>query len=109
MSARVEAAAKVVLIEISDWYPLEGVPNLGAHAMNLANEAVSAADSVLFSEAAIERAAEALYAESPLALYDEGNEQFVDGGRPWEWLTDEYKASMRGQARAVVAALREEA
>lgn len=59
---------------------------------------------LVLDDATVERAARALYEADPLALYDEDAERFVEGGRPWEWLTEEYKRHQRKLARAVLAA-----
>lgn len=88
MSARVEAAAKVIGSK-SIYRPRD-----------LAAEALDAADSIMFSESAIERAALRLWnAKHP------SDPPLSDLSELMEWTRESYL----WQARAVVAALREEA
>lgn len=51
----------------------------------------------------VERAARALYADSPLALYDE-RAGLITGAKPWEWLTPEYQDARRADARIALSA-----
>lgn len=55
------------------------------------------------TEEMVERAARALYADSPLALYDE-RAGLITGAKPWEWLTPEYQDARRADARIALSA-----
>ena len=59
------------------------------------------------TEEMVERAAKALYAASPIPLYDE-NAGRITGAKPWEWLSPEYRAARRDDARSALRAVREE-
>jgi hypothetical protein len=90
MSARVEAAAKA-------WVARHSQPGSWTLEQNL-DAALSAADQIMFSEAAIERAAETLYMSG------------IGGDdKHWDDIGRMRQSYFRHRARQVVAALREEA
>ncbi|ERI39172.1 hypothetical protein M707_02630 [Arthrobacter sp. AK-YN10] len=102
MSARVEAAARMInarSVRPADWDD----PSLTAYRLNRMHDArkvLAAADEVMFSEAAIERAALRLWnAKHP------SDPPLSDLSELMEWTRESYL----WQARAVVEALREEA
>lgn len=96
MNARIEAAAKVInqrSVKPMDWDD----PRMRSYRFNREYDAkliLAAADAVMFSDEAIERAAKALNAEHAPA---------------WEILPDWVKEDWRKQVRTVVAALKGEA
>jgi len=63
-SEAVEAAGIAIHNEISDWYPLEGVPDLDAHAKELARKALEAAAPIIRADA-LHEAAQAVEALRP--------------------------------------------
>lgn len=84
----------------SDWTEEIAAALSAADAWDAAN----GVHRVTLGEDTIERAARAMYATAPLAMYDETAEKFIEGGKPWDWLTDEFKDHQRKLARAVLAA-----
>ncbi|GLU58594.1 hypothetical protein [Paenarthrobacter ureafaciens] len=93
MSARVEAASKALCSSPDLWARLP--ERFRQDYREVAAPALDAADAVLFSEAAIERAAKAMFRA----------QTFND----WGTLDPKIKTIWISKARAVVAALREEA
>ena len=90
MNARVEAAVSAVQNET---YGAE-------YARDLAEIALAAADAVMFSDEAVERAAEALY---NVRLHD-AHARLVT--KTWAELDEEQKPFFRNDVRAVISALK---
>ena len=89
MSARVEAAAKVIAERENAGWPVL------TSDRDTAVQALAAADAVMFSDEAVERAARAIHA--------------LGTGTKWEDRHEDIKALYREDARTVIAALKEEA
>ena len=77
----VEAAGIAIHNEISDWYPLEGVPDLDAHAKELARKALEASAGIIRAEC-LEEAADAADDPSP----EDMDGYFIDQADVGRWL-----------------------
>ena len=97
MNERVEAAAKAAHVSKLTGVQWDGMPKWKRmDRINEARAALAAADAVMFSQQAVERAAKAAY-ESTME----------DGDTPWEHFGgSSYLDYYRAHARAVIAALK---
>lgn len=98
MTARFEAAAIAFANEQMSWYDLplkNSIEQVSERAQDATRAALAAADAVMFSDEAVERAAEALYMTGPAAKE-----------KHWEDIGRQRQDYFKRRARAVIAALK---